>query len=251
MTFKRSLIWIVAAGLVFLITGCGKKREAGDDDEDDKPAATAKAATAPSIPSAPSVVSSHPVVYRFDTDAAGKSPAHFSFARTGRGAEGTWVIQEDPTAPSKPNVLAQISTDKTDYRFPLAIADDGNYQDVAVSVKFKAVAGEVDEAGGIVFRYQDPNNYYIVRANALEDNYRLYHVVAGHRVQFAGSNFKVTPNEWHTLHVIARGDQFQCFYDGQLKLSASDKTFAGPGKVGLWTKADSVIHFDDLEISAP
>src|SRR6266849_4035150 len=95
------------------------------------------------------------LVYNFDGDTTGKPPARFHFARTGQGAEGTWVVMADATAPSKPNVLAQTSTDTTDYRFPLAVLDEGSYQDVAVSVKFKAVAGKVDQAGGIIFRYQD------------------------------------------------------------------------------------------------
>ena len=190
------------------------------------------------------------IVYNFDGDAAGKPPAHFRFARTGQGTEGTWVVQQDPTAPSKPNVLAQTSTDTTDSRFPLAILEEGNFQDVAVSVKFKAVARQVDQAGGIVFRYQDPNNYYVARANALEDNYRLYHVVAGRRQQFAGANFRVTRNQWHTLRVEAVGNQFKCYYDGALKITATDDTFSGAGKVGLWTKADSVTYFDDLTVIA-
>lgn len=190
-----------------------------------------------------------PLVYNFDGDSAGKPPAHFHFARTGQGTEGTWVVHQDPAAPSKPNVLAQTSTDTTDYRFPLAILEEGSFQDVTVSVKFKAVAGRVDQAGGIVFRYQDPNNYYVVRANALEDNYRIYHVVAGRRRQFAGANFRVTSNQWHTLRVEATGSQFKCFYDGELKITAGDETFKGPGNVGLWTKADSVTYFDDFEIT--
>jgi hypothetical protein len=189
------------------------------------------------------------LVYTFDSDTAGKPPAHFHFARTGQGTEGTWLVQQDPTAPSKPNVLAQTSSDTTDYRFPLAILDEGSFQDVAVNVKFKAVAGKVDQAGGIAFRLQDPNNYYIVRANALEDNYRLYQVVAGRRRQFAGANFRVTSNQWHTLRVEVVGDQIKCYYDGELKITAKDDTFKGPGKVGLWTKADSVTYFDDLEIA--
>ncbi len=166
----------------------------------------------------------------------------------GLSAEGTWVVMADATAPSKPNVLAQTSTDTTDYRFPLAVLDEGSYQDVAVSVKFKAVAGKVDQAGGIIFRYQDANNYYLVRANALEDNYRLYHVVAGRRRQFAGANFRVTPNQWHTLRVEIVGPQIKCYYDGALKITASDSTFKGAGKVGVWTKADSVTYFDDLAV---
>ena len=188
------------------------------------------------------------LVYNFDGDTAGKPPARFHFARTGQGAEGTWVVLADAAAPSKPNVLAQTSTDTTDYRFPLAVLDEGSYQDVAVSVKFKAVAGKVDQAGGIIFRYQDANNYYLVRANALEDNYRLYHVVAGRRRQFAGANFRVTPNQWHTLRVEIVGPQIKCYYDGALKITASDSTFKGAGKVGVWTKADSVTYFDDLAV---
>ena len=193
--------------------------------------------------------SGRPVVYNFDSDTPGKAPAHFRSARTGQGAEGTWAVKEDPTAPSKPNVLAQTSTDDTDYRFPLAILEEGSFQDVVVSVKFKAVSGKVDQAGGIVFRYQDPNNYYVVRANALEDNYRLYHVVAGRRRQFAGTNFRVTPNQWHTLRVEVVGKQIKCYYDGALKITATDDTFKGPGKVGLWTKADSVTYFDNFEVA--
>lgn len=196
-------------------------------------------------------VAGKPLMYNFDGDAAGKPPAHFTFARTGQGTEATWVVMKDPTARSKPNVLAQTSTDTTDYRFPLAILQEGKYKDVAVTVKFKAVGGKVDEAGGIVFRYQDPNNYYIVRANALEDNYRLYHVVAGQRRQFAGANFRVTSNEWHTLRVEAVGNQIKCYYDAALKITATDNMFPGTGKVGLWTKADSVTYFDDFEVSAP
>ena len=190
-----------------------------------------------------------PTVYNFDGDAAGKPPARFRFARTGQGSEGMWVVQADPTAPSKPNVLAQTSTDDTDYRFPIAILEEGSFKDVDLSVKFKAVSGKVDQAGGLSFRVQDANNYYVVRANAAEDNYRLYHVVAGRRRQFAGVNLKVTANQWHTLRVVAAGNQFQCYYDGELKIEAKDDTLASAGKVGLWTKADSVTYFDDLSVT--
>src|SRR6266849_11005893 len=127
----------------------------------------------------------------FDSDAEGKAPAGFSFARTGQGSEGQWVVKKDESAPSKPNVLAQTSQDKTDYRFPLAIAEGTSYKDLALTVKFKTISGTVDQGAGLVFRLQNKDNYYIVRANALEDNFRLYHVVNGRRIQFAGANFKV------------------------------------------------------------
>ncbi len=188
--------------------------------------------------------------YNFDSDAVGAMPTKFHSARTGKGAEGKWAVVADPTAPSKPNVIAQTSTDATDYRFPLLIADEGSFKDLELSVRFKAVSGEVDRAGGLVFRLKDANNYYIVRANALEDNYRLYHVVAGNRHQFAGANFKVTSGEWHELRVESVGNKIICYYDGAKKIEAMDDTFKDAGKVGLWTKADSVTYFDDLKVVA-
>jgi hypothetical protein len=140
--------------------------------------------------------------------------------------------------------------DKTDYRFPLLISDEGSFKDLELSVKFKAVAGEVDRAAGLVFRLKDANNYYIVRANALEDNYRLYHVINGSRRQFAGANFKVTSGEWHELKVECAGNKIICYYDTVKKIEAKDDTFKEAGKIGLWTKADSVTYFDDLKAVA-
>ncbi len=186
--------------------------------------------------------------WNFDSDPIGQLPAHFTSALTGRGAIGQWAVMKDDSAPSPPNVLAQTSKDPTDYRFPLAIAQDTNFRDLALSVKFKTISGKVDQGAGLVFRLKDKDNYYIVRANALEDNFRLYHVIKGRRVQFAGANFKVASNAWHEIKVEARGNEFRCFYDGQLKFTAKDDTFKDAGKIGLWTKADSVIHFDDLTV---
>jgi hypothetical protein len=134
-----------------------------------------------------------------DSDTPGQLPAKFHSTKTGGGSQEKWVVSADPTAPSKPNVVTQASTDQTDYRFPLLISDEGAFQNLDLSVKFKAVSGNIDRAGGLVFRLKDANNYYIVRANALENNYRLYHVVNGRRSQFAGANLKVTSGEWHEL----------------------------------------------------
>jgi Domain of Unknown Function (DUF1080) len=188
--------------------------------------------------------------YNFDSDTVGAMPAKFHNARTGQGAESKWEVVVDSTAPSKPNVVAQTSTDKTDYRFPLLIADEDSFKDLELSVRFKAVSGKVDRAGGLVFRLKDANSYYIVRANALEDNYRLYHVVNGSRRQFAGANLKVTSGEWHELRVECVGNKIICYYDGVKKIEATDDTFKEAGKVGLWTKADSVTYFDDLKVVA-
>jgi hypothetical protein len=206
------------------------------------------ASAAPAEHSAPLQSAGASFTYNFDGDAVGKVPAKFHTGRTGQGAESTWAVMADPSAPSKPNVVAQTSTDKTDYRFPLLISDEGSFKDLELSLKFKAVAGGVDRAGGLVFRLRDANNYYLVRANALEDNYRLYHVVDGKRRQFAGANFKVTSGEWHELKIECVGNKIICFYDGVKKIESTDDTFKDAGKVGLWTKADSVTYFDDLKV---
>jgi 3-keto-disaccharide hydrolase len=217
--------------------------EEGDEGPDNPPAVAAERP-------APQQGSGKQLVYNFDSDGAGTLPAKFHAARTGSGAESKWAVMGDPTAPSKPNVVAQTSADQTDYRFPLLIADEGSFQDLEMSVRFKAVSGSVDRAAGLVFRLKDPNNYYVVRANASEKNYRLYHVVNGRRRQFAGANFKVTSGEWHELRVEAAGNKITCYYDGVKKIEASDDTFKDAGKVGLWTKADSVTYFDDLKVTA-
>jgi hypothetical protein len=239
---KIALIAAMCLGLVGLIS-------CKDADEDEREDAAKPAAAAAEKP-VPLQSSGQQVIYTFDSDLSGQLPSKFHSARTGQGSEGEWVVMADPTAPSKPNVVAQTSTEATDYRFPLLIADEASFKDLEISVKFKAVSGRVDQAGGLVFRLKDPNNYYIVRANALEDNYRLYHVVNGRRSQFAGASFKVTSGVWHELRVVAVGNKFTCYYDGENKLDASDDTFKDAGKVGLWTKADSVTSFDDLKIVA-
>jgi len=199
---------------------------------------------------APSQAAGASFTYNFDSDTVGAMPPKFHGARTGQGAESKWEVTADPTAPSRPNVVAQTSTDKTDYRFPLLIADEGSFKDLELSVRFKAVSGKVDRAGGLVFRLKDANNYYIVRANALEDNYRLYHVVNGSRRQFAGANLKVTSGEWHEIKVECVGNKIICYYDGAKRIEATDDTFKDAGKIGLWTKADSVTYFDDLKVTA-
>ena len=119
---------------------------------------------------------------------------------------------------------------------------------VDVAVRFKAVAGKVDQAGGIAVRLSDPDNYYVVRANALEDNVRFYRMVKGRREQLEGANTKVTANEWHQLGLRAEGERFTITFDGKQLFTATDRTFAGAGKVALWTKADSVTRFDRIEI---
>ena len=171
----------------------------------------------------------------------------FTIWRTGQGAPAQWAIVADPTAAGG-RAIAQTSTDKTDYRFPLAIYKPYSGKNLEVSVRFKPVSGSVDQAGGIALRLQTPDDYYVVRANALEDNVRFYRVVKGKREQLAGANTKVATNTWHTLTLKAEGDRFTVSYDGKELYTARDATFAEAGKVALWTKADSVTYFDSLTI---
>jgi hypothetical protein len=171
----------------------------------------------------------------------------FTIWRTGQGGPAEWAVVDDPTAAAG-QAIAQTSADKTDYRFPLAIYKPHSGKNVEVSVRFKPVAGMVDQAGGLAVRLQTPDDYYVVRANALEDNVRFYRVAKGKREQLAGTNTKVAANIWHTLGLKAEGDRFTVSYDGSELFTARDATFGEPGKVALWTKADSVTYFDSLMI---
>jgi len=182
----------------------------------------------------------------FQNDKVDEAPAGFSFGKTGQGRPGKWVIRVDPSAPAGDHVLAQVDADDTDYRFPVAVADAPVAKDLHLEVRCKQVSGKTDQACGLVFRYQDENNYYVTRANALEDNVNLYHVVKGRRRQIKGWSGKVAGQTWHTLAVEARGDRFQVFFDGKPVIDAKDDTFKDAGRVGVWTKADSVTYFDAL-----
>ena len=189
-----------------------------------------------------------PKTFNFDPDAVGKAPAGFTSYATGGAPAGKWVVTEMADAPSGKHVVVQTDADKTDTRFPVLIADSGEYGDLDVSMKAKAISGKIDQGMGLVFRFRDPQSYYIVRANALENNFRLYRIVKGKRLQFAGANVKVSSGQWHTVRVVAKGDRITCWFDGKQLIDAHDKTYTS-GKIGLWTKADSVIAFDDLTVS--
>ena len=178
----------------------------------------------------------------------GSPPDGFTFARTGRGEDGAWSVVEDKTAEAS-QAIEQTSADRTDYRFPLAIPDSFSAADVAVELRFKAVGGKIDQAGGIAVRLEDADNYYVARANALEDNVRFYRVVNGRREQLEGANLRVTANEWHTLGLRAEGERFTVSYDGKALFSVTDKTFTEAGGVALWTKADSVTRFYQVRIT--
>jgi hypothetical protein len=193
----------------------------------------------------------------FDTAPYGRLPQGWVAACTHQGAPPQWQILKDPTAPSQPYVLGQLSTAGPEDRCPLAIYNDTDFRDGEVSVKFKPVAGKEDQAGGLVFRYRDENNYYVVRANALEKNVVLFRVQNGKRVPLAprgkpagtyGVKHNVNPNAWSILKVAFKGNSFSVYYDHRRILQADDASLPGAGKVGLWTKADSITYFDNFRV---
>ena len=180
----------------------------------------------------------------FDDMRAGAPPRGWTPMQTGSGT-AKWAIEKDDAAPSKPNVLKQSGQ----ATFPVCIKNDTNLKDGFVEVKFKPVAGKEDQAGGVIWRVQDANNYYIARANALEDNVTIYHTIGGKRVAFKSIKTKVKSGVWHTLRVDFEGNKFTVTFDGNKVIEATDQSFPNAGKVGVWTKADSVTLFDDFSFS--
>jgi len=185
--------------------------------------------------------------FTFENDRVGAPPPGFEFARTGNGPEGKWTVATE-RGNEKNHLLLQSSADKTDYRFPVAILKNESLRDVTLSVRARPLAGEVDQGFGLVWRYRDINNYYITRCNADEDNCTIYHTIKGSRRAFQNHPVKVATNVWHTLKMEARGNHFIVWLDGEKVLDAQDDTFQS-GRVGLWTKADSVIEFDDFTVA--
>jgi hypothetical protein len=190
----------------------------------------------------------------FTADAVGSQPAGFRFGHTANvGAPGKWVVQ----AEGANKVLAQADPDPTRARFPVAVLTGVSAADVDVSVRFKPVSGKVDQAAGLVWRFQNQDNYYIVRANALEHNVVLYKVENGRRTDLPvkgegrtyGKKATVPSGAWSTLGVVVRGPRFEVRFNGARLFEVEDTTFAGAGTVGLWTKADSITLFDDLTVT--
>jgi Domain of Unknown Function (DUF1080) len=183
----------------------------------------------------------------FDLSEVGKLPRNFTTALTGGGGPVSWVVREDAESPDGKPVLVQESAEGTNYRFPLCIYDKVVASDLTVEVQFKALSGKVDQAGGIVLRYT-PDNYYVARANALENSVILFKTVNGQRSKIVEVPAKVPGGVWHTLRFEAKGARLKVFFDGKRVIDHADNTFLNPGKVGVWTKADSVSAFTGLKI---
>jgi hypothetical protein len=177
----------------------------------------------------------------FDNLPTGASPAGWTATQTGQG-NAKWEIVPEDSAPSKPNVLKQSGN----ATYPLCINDNTSLKDGFVEVKFKPVAGKEDQAGGLIWRCQNSNNYYVARANALEDNVCVYYTVKGRRTERKRITAKVASNQWHTLRADFKESYVVITFDGKRAIGWKDDTFKEAGKIGLWTKADSTTLFDDF-----
>ena len=158
---------------------------------------------------------------------------------------GEWKVAPSDTG----KALAQSAKNPNSV-FNVTLISDTNAKDVDLTVRMKAIAGEHDQGGGLIWRAKDAKNYYLARYNPLEDNYRLYHVVNGKRTLILNVDIAHSDG-WHTLRVTMVGDQIACYYDGKKQIEAKDSTFLGSGKIGLWSKADAQSQFDDLALAAP
>lgn len=180
-------------------------------------------------------------IVNFDKAEVGKPPAGWTATQTGSG-QAKWEIVRDDTAPSKPNALKQTGQ----ATYPVCLKDDTSIRDGFVEVKFKPVSGREDQAGGVVWRARDANNYYVARANALENNVTIYHTINGRRTEKKRARMTVSNGQWQTLRVEFQGTHFAVSFNGKSALEWDDETFKDAGKVGVWTKADSVTLFDDF-----
>jgi 3-keto-disaccharide hydrolase len=183
----------------------------------------------------------------FDANSIGRAPSGWTVAKTGTGTP-KWTVESDPGAPSTSHVVRQSGR----ATYPLLLKSGSSVRDGFVEVGFKAIAGSEDRAAGIVWRAKDADNYYVVRANALEDNVVLYKTVAGRRSSLDivgrkggyGVSIPVPANQWHTLRVDFVGKRFDVSFNGKPIFAVEDATFSNAGMIGLWTKADSVTAFD-------
>jgi len=182
-----------------------------------------------------------PEVTHFDADKVGAVAAGWT------SATGAWTVVGDDSAPSKPNVLAQTAAGANP-DFNVALADAPRVADVGLSVRLKAVSGKLDQGGGPVWRAADAKNYYVCRWNPLENNYRLYKVIDGKRTQIASVDLKADAG-WHTVGAVMKGEAIECSFDGKKVLEVKDEALKAAGRVGLWTKADAVTHFDDFSVT--
>ncbi len=194
----------------------------------------------------------------FDSASVGRMPSGWTASVAMPGASAKWQVVKDPTAPSPPFVLAEISREAAQGYTPIAVLNQPDLRDGEISVRFKAVAGREDRAAGLVWRYRDPNNYYLVRVNALANNVELCMVRNGKRTALMprgrhtedfSVDHPIPSNVWGTLKVVFRGPVFSVYLNHRRVILAEDATFQSQGKVGLWTERDSLTYFDDFQVA--
>ncbi len=230
--------------VIFLFINCnGSKAKVSQAEE--HPNSTEQA---PSIP-----ILSQDLTFDFEGETVGKLPKNWSQAFTGRGKHTDWQVVDDHGN----KVLAQLSQDHPNYHFNDVVFDGFKAKDMVLEVKMKGVKGKMDQGGGFIWRWADKDNYYVVRANPLEDNVVLYKVKNGKRTDLAvlgkgrtyGVEVPALGNDWNDLKLDVKGNLFTVFLNGKEIFQVQDDTFAKAGKVGLWTKADAVSYFDDFQVS--
>jgi hypothetical protein len=176
-------------------------------------------------------------------------PKGWKEAKTGEGPGSVWKVVEDSTAPGGKAII-QTSADGPKPLFNLCIMEETKFEDVDIFVSIKAIAGKIDQGGGLIWRCQDADNYYVARWNPLEDNFRVYKVEKGKRTQLGTADVKLPSDKWHVLRAVQKGGDIQCYLNGKLYLEVKDSTFSRTGKVGFWTKADAQTSFAELQAAS-
>jgi len=186
-------------------------------------------------------------MWSFEKDKADSVPQSWKVAETrGQGTPATWQVVKDGSAPDGTQAVAITVNKNRGSTYNLMIAQDTSYKDLAIRVKVKAVTGKQDQGGGPIWRARDADNYYIARWNPLEDNFRIYYVKDGRRIQLGSADVKVDPKAWHEILIVHRANRIMASLDGERLIELEDATFSEAGKVGLWTKADAATAFDNL-----
>jgi hypothetical protein len=181
----------------------------------------------------------------FDSLSPGALPPEWICGVTGRGGS-RWTVESSADAPSRPNIVKQSGVGD----FPYCALKGASIADGYVEVRFKPLSGRADQAGGVMWRWKDGNNYYVARANALENNVSLYYTANGRRNTIQYVDAPVAANAWHVLRVAFSGVSIRVALDGKTYINARDAHIEGAGAVGMWTKADSVTAFDDFRFGA-
>jgi hypothetical protein len=186
-------------------------------------------------------------LWSFEKDKVGAVPQGWKLAETrGKGTPATWQVIQDDTAPKGPKVVAITKNENRGSTYNLLMAEKTRYGDLSIRVKVKAVTGKQDQGGGPIWRAQDGDNYYIARWNPLEDNFRLYYVKEGRRIQLGTAEVKTDAKIWHEVKIVHKGKQIAAYFDGKKLIELEDSTFSEAGMVGLWVKADGRTAFDNF-----